>query len=111
MKALRWIGSSQKDLMLFPVAVRKEIGYALHVAQMGDMYVHAKPLKGLGSGIYEIVSDHDKNTYRSIYVVNLKDAVYVLHAFQKKSKEGIKTPQEEIDVAKDRLKRLKASLR
>jgi phage-related protein len=107
---LKWIGSSHKDLAGFPIEVRREMGYALHIAQMGGMYVHAKPFKGCGSGVFEIVSDYDKNTYRSVYLVNISNTVYVLHAFQKKSKVGIKTPQEEIAIIKDRLKRLKASL-
>lgn len=110
MRTLKWIGSSHKDLMQFPAEVQKEIGYALYVAQMGGLYMNAKPFKGSGAGVYEIVSDYDKNTYRSVYIVNIDDAVYVLHAFQKKSKVGIKTPQEEVNIIKDRLKRLKASL-
>ncbi len=110
MVPLKWLGSSHKDLMEFPLEVRREIGYALHVAQMGGMSIHAKPFKGCGSGVYEIVSDYDKSTYRSIYVVNIETTVYVLHAFQKKSKVGIKTPQEETNVIKERLKKLKALL-
>mgnify|MGYP006391579425 CR=1 FL=1 len=70
-----------------------------------------KPLKGLGSGVYEIVCDYDKNTYRAVYIVNIGEAIYVLHAFQKKFKTGIKTPKEEIDVIKERLKQLKQTLK
>lgn len=87
------------------------MGYALWLAQMGEHYENAKPLKGLDSGVFEIISDFDKSTYRSVYIVNLGDAVYVLHVFQKKSKTGIKTPQEEIDLIKQRLKLLKAQLK
>ncbi len=67
--------------------------------------------KGCGSGVYEIVSDADKSTYRAIYIVNLNDTIYVIHAFQKKSKTGIKTPREHIELIKDRIKRLKEMLK
>jgi len=80
--------------MGFPAEVRHEMGYALYIAQRGETAELAKMFRGHGSGVYEIVSDHDKNAYRAIYVVNLGDAVYVLHAFQKKSKKGIATPKE-----------------
>ena len=110
MRLLKWIGSSHKDLTQFPAEVQKEMGYALYVAQMGGMVMNAKPFKGCGAGVYEIVCDYDKSTYRSVYTVNIANAVYILHAFQKKSKVGIKTPQEDVNTIKDRLKRLKASL-
>ena len=110
MKDLDWVGSSKKDLMEFPEEVRQEIGYALHLAQQGETYNQTKIFKGYGSGVYEIVSDHDSNAYRAIYIVNFGDTIYVLHAFQKKSKKGIKTPKEELDVIENRLKRLKAML-
>lgn len=110
MKKLRWLGSSKKDLLEFPKEVRHEIGHALYMAQKGETYELTKLFKGHGSGIYEIVSDFDKNAYRAIYVVNMGDDIYVLHAFQKKSKRGIKTPKEEIAVIEQRLKQLKAML-
>ena len=110
MRALKWIGSSHKDLTQFPTEVQQEMGYALYVAQIGGMYMHAKPFKGCGTGVCEIVSDYDKSTFRSVYIVNIANAIYVLHAFQKKSKIGRKTPLEEVSIIKDRLKRLKASL-
>ena len=110
MKALEWVGSSKKDLIEFPEEVRQEIGYALQLAQMGETYSKTKMFKGYGSGVYEIVSDHDSNAYRAIYIVNIDDKVYVLHAFQKKSKQGIKTPKEELNIIESRLKRLKAML-
>lgn len=113
MKKLEWLGNSKKNLMAFPQAVRQEIGYALYIdiAQEGGKYESAKLFKGYGSGVYEIVSDHDKNAYRAIYTVNLGDKVYVVHAFQKKSKTGIKTPKEELLVIEERLKCLKAILK
>lgn len=107
MKELEWLGSSKKDLMNFPKEVIQEMGYALYLAQKGERYNKAKPFKGCGSGIYEIATESDKNAYRTIYIVNLNDIVYVVHCFQKKSKRGIKTPKEEIEVIKQRLKILK----
>jgi len=109
-KELEWLGSSKKDLMEFPEEVRREVGYALYVAQKGGTHESAKMFKGYGSGVYEIVSSYEKNAYRAVYIVNLDDRVYVLHAFQKKSKQGIKTPKEELIVIEERLKRLKATL-
>lgn len=107
MKNLLWIGTSKKDLSKLPIKVKQEIGYALWMAQNGEHYENTKPLKGLGSGVFEIISDFNKNTYRVVYIVNLGDSIYVLHVFQKKSKTGIKTPQEEIDLIRQRLKQLK----
>ena len=111
MKSVKWIGSSKKDLLEFPKEVRFEIGHALYVAQKGETCESAKLFKGHGSGVYEIVSDYDTNAYRAIYIVNIGDAVYVLHAFQKKSKKGIKTPKEEIAVIEERLKQLKQMIK
>ena len=105
LKPLRWVASSKKDLLEFPDAVRREIGYALDFAQAGDKHPSAKPLKGFhGAGVLEAVEDHKGNTYRAVYTVRFSDVVYVLHAFQKKSKKGIATPQPEIELIKDRLK-------
>ncbi|MES2217635.1 MAG: type II toxin-antitoxin system RelE/ParE family toxin [Pseudomonadota bacterium] len=111
LKKLWWVGSSKKDLKSFPEEVIREIGYALYEAQKGDTHESAKMFKGCGSGVFEIVSDFNKNAFRAVYIVNIKDAVYVIHAFQKKSKTGIKTPQEHVDLIKDRIKRLKETLK
>ena len=111
MKSLKWVGSSKKDLLTFPKEVRFEMGHALYVAQKGETYESAKQFKGHGSGVYEIVSDYNKNAYRAIYVVNIGEEVYVLHAFQKKSRTGIKTAKEEIAVIEERLKQLKQMLK
>ena len=106
LKPVRWIGSSREDLQGFPTAARRNIGYALHFAQAGDKHPAAKPLQGFGSaGVLEIVEDHDGNTYRAVYTVRFAEVVYVLHAFQKKSKRGSKTPQRELDLIKARLRR------
>ena len=104
-KRVEWIGSSKKDLLSFPDEVQHDIGFALTVAQFGGTHDSAKPWKGLGPGVMEIVSNHDTNTYRSIYTVNIGNVIYVLHAFQKKSKSGIATPKEDIEVITVRHKR------
>lgn len=105
-KPLFWIGSSKVDLKEFPDEVQDVIGHALDVAQQGKKHSDAKPLTGFGgAGVLEIVDDHDGNTYRTAYTVKFPGAVYVLHAFQKKSKKGIATPKQEIELIKNRLKR------
>jgi phage-related protein len=103
-KPLFWIGSSLNDLLAFPEAVKDEIGTALSVAQFGVKHPRSKPWKGTGPGVFEVVEDHRGDTYRAIYTVRLKDAVYVLHAFQKKSPSGIKTPRRETELIAQRLK-------
>lgn len=105
-KRLVWIGSSLSDLKEFPEDVKDVLGYALYQAQTGGKHPAAKPLKGFaGAGVMEIVEDYDTNTYRAVYTVKLADIVYVLHAFQKKSKSGIATPKKELDLIKARLQR------
>ena len=103
-KPLDWVGSSKKDFMAFPKEAQAEMGNALGVAQFGGKHPSAKPLTGLGSGLYEVVEDYDGNTYRAAYTVQFKDVIYVLHAFQKKAKRGIATPKPDIDLIKQRLK-------
>ena len=103
LKPIIWISSSLKDLKKFPNEVQREFGYALYQAQMKKKHHKAKPLRGF-DGVMEIVSDYDKDTYRGIYTYKLGDDVYVLHSFKKKSKKGIKTPKEEIEIIKRRLK-------
>ena len=104
MKAVRWVGSSYDDLLALPEEVRRAVGYALYVAQNGDKADNAKPLKGFGGGVLEVIEDHDGDTYRAVYTVRFERAVYVLHAFQKKSKRGIKTPKRDLDLIETRLK-------
>jgi len=105
-KPLFWIGSTRRDLREFPEEVRRPFGYALRLAQQGEKHPHAKPLKGFGgAGVLEVVEDHAGDTYRAVYTVRFAGAVYALHAFQKKSKHGAKTPKQEIDLVKDRLRR------
>jgi phage-related protein len=103
-RPLEWVGSSRDDLKAFPDAVQDHIGFALYQAQVGQKHRDAKPLAGLGAGVLEIVSDFDRNTWRVVYAVRFRDAVYVLHAFQKKSKRGIATPKPEVNLVRHRLK-------
>jgi phage-related protein len=104
-KPLIWIGGSNKDLMALPLDVRKFFGHALDFAQRGDQHDAAKPLKGFGSaGILEVVESDSDGTYRAVYTVKFAQAVFVLHCFQKKSKRGIVTPKEDMDIIRARLK-------
>ena len=100
-----WMGSSRDDLRDFPSQVRSDLGKALYAAQQGDTDPAAKPLKGFGATrVMEIVDRHDTNTYRTVYTAQFADALYVLHAFQKKSKKGIATPKPDIELIKQRLR-------
>lgn len=104
-KPLEWIGSSHKDLMALPVDVRKFFGFALSLAQAGDKHDAAKALKGFGgAGVLEVVEADVGGTYRAVYTVRFVEAVFVLHCFQKKSKRGIATPKEDMDIIHARLK-------
>jgi phage-related protein len=104
MKPVRWVGSSRRDLKGFPTPVRRHIGQALYAAQCGEEYPSVKALKGFGGrSVLEIVAPHEGDTYRAVYTVRFQDALYVLHAFQKKSKRGIATPKKEIDAIQQRL--------
>ena len=105
-KPVVWIGSTRADLASFPEEVKDAIGFALYVAQQGGKHPSAKPLRGFGgAGILEIVEDQAGDTYRAVYTVRLAGRIYALHAFQKKSKVGGKTPKSEIDLIKFRLRR------
>jgi len=104
-KNLVWIGSSRRDLKSFPAEVKDVMGYALYQAQVGRKALSAKPLAGFGgAGVLEIVEDHQTDTYRAVYTVKFSEFVYVLHAFQKKSKKGIATPKPDIDLIKRRIR-------
>lgn len=98
-----FVGSSRKDLKAFPEAVQDEMGYILYLVQCGDHHRAVKPFKGL-NGVYEIKSDYDKDTYRLVYALKIGENIYVLHAFMKKSKRGIKTPKEALEIIKHRYK-------
>jgi phage-related protein len=104
-RPLYWIGSSKKDLMGLPVDVRRFFGHALNFAQQGEQHEAAKIMKGFaGAGVLELVEDDADGTYRAVYTVKFKEAVFVLHCFQKKSKSGISTPQKEMEIIHARLK-------
>jgi phage-related protein len=105
-KPIRWVGSSKEDLSAFPDDVKRRIGIALFEAQIGRKARYAKPLRGYGgAGVLEVVDDFDGDTFRAVYTVRFAEAVYVLHAFQKKSRRGIATPRSEIELIRTRLRR------
>ena len=107
-RRLVWRGASKADFMAFPQIVQREMGYALFLAQMGERHsTTAKTLSGFsGASVIEVRESHDGNAYRAVYTVRYADAVYVLHAFQKKSKKGIATSKADIDLVEKRLKDL-----
>ena len=109
-RPISWVKAARKEFEGFPEKVRTEGLRALTIAAEGAKSDSAKPLHGLGSGIFEIVLNDRSGTYRVIYAVQIGDDLWVVHAFQKKSKKGIKTPQQEIDLVRERLKRLKEIL-
>jgi phage-related protein len=105
-KPVRWIGSSREDVSDFPDPVRLRVGGALWEAQLGGKAAWTKPLQGFGgAGVLEVMDDYDGDTYRAVYTVRFSGVVYVLHAFQKKSKSGIATPRHEIALIEQRLRR------
>ena len=107
-KPVRWVGGSRDDLRGFPDEVRNRVGGALWEAQLGRKAPYAKPLKGFGGGgVLEVVDDSAGNTYRAVYTVRFAGVVYVLHAFQKKSKRGIASPKHDLDLIRQRLNRAK----
>ena len=108
LRPLRWIGSSRKDYLEFPAPVQDGFGFELHLAQSGLRPPSAKLLKRLGSGIVELIDNHDGDAYRAVYALRFETAIYVLHSFKKKSKQGIKTPQSDIDLIQQRLKAAEA---
>ena len=103
-KPLFWIGSSKKDLLMLPEAVQDHFGIALSVAQFGGKHPSAKPWKGEGPGIFEIVSDHRGDTFRAVFTVRSECAIYVLHVFQKKSRRGKKTSKADVELIYQRLR-------
>jgi phage-related protein len=104
-KPVVWVGSSRKDLREFPEPVRDHMGYALYVAQQGGRHRDAKTLADFGgAGVVEIVKDYRGDAFRAVYTLRYQGAVYVLHAFQKKSKTGRKTPRGDIELIKQRLR-------
>lgn len=104
-KPLYWIMSAKKDLLAFPGEVLDTIGYHLFVVQIGGTPNNSKPLKAFkGAAVWELIENYDTDTYRVVYTVRFRCAVYVLHSFKKKSKQGIKTPSNEIEIVRQRLR-------
>ena len=105
LKPVAWIGSSKKDLKKFPEIVQESIGDAIQEVQYGRKPLSAKPLSGFhGAGVLEIIDNHDGDTYRAVYTVRFAEVIYVLHAFQKKSRHGIQTPKQEMELVHIRLR-------
>ncbi len=103
-KPVVWIASARSDLKTFPKAVQRHVGQALYAAQRGEEYPSVKALKGFGGrSVLEIVIAYDRDAYRLVYTVRFPNVIYVLHAFQKKSKKGSATPEREIDLVRRRL--------
>lgn len=107
-KPLFWVASSRRDLLAMPEAVRREFGMAFSVAQHGGRHRAAKPWKGEGPGVFEVVGNHVGDTFRAVYTVQFRYAVYVLHCFQKKSPSGIRTARLDIERIRERLKTARA---
>jgi phage-related protein len=104
-RELIWVGSSRRDLRSFPQTVRRTFGIALYVAQLGERPPEAKVLRGFGgASVLELIDDFDRSTYRAVYTVRFATKIYVLHAFQKKSKRGVATPREDVELIRERLK-------
>lgn len=99
-----WMGDSKKQLKKMPEEVQKQMGGELYLAQRGEDPPHSKRLTGLGNGVFEIRDDFDSNTYRLVYAVQIGKRLYVLHAFQKKSKKGIATPPRDVELITRRYK-------
>ncbi len=103
-KPLRWVASTKLDLLAFPRQVVSEVGHSLGLAQVGQKYAKAKPWKGEGPGVFEVVVSFDGDAYRAVYTVRFERAVYALHAFQKKSPSGIRTDARDIAMVSSRLR-------
>jgi len=106
-RIVRWVEDSRERLQVFPAQVRKDIGHALYLVQTGQTPPSAKPMRGIESGVFEIVDDYDTDTYRAVYTVKVGRSLYILHAFMKKSTRGIRTPKREIDLIRRRLRRVR----
>jgi phage-related protein len=110
-KPISWVKAARREFEKFPEGVQLEIRFALTLAAEGSKADIAKPMKGLGSGVFEVALRHGGDAYRTVYAVQMADAVWVVHAFQKKSKHGIRTPRKEVELIRDRLKRLREMLK
>lgn len=102
LRPLVWMGNSRRNIQAFPEEAQKIIGDELQLIQFGGMPKDAKPFKGIGSGVFEIALRYDTDAYRTVLAVQLGEKIYVLHAFQKKSKKGIATPKRDVELIKQR---------
>ena len=109
-RPISWIKAARRDFEEFPEAVQSDLLDALTLAAEGGKSDKAKPFKGVDGGVFEIALRHRGDAFRTIYAVKMSEAIWVIHAFQKKAKSGIKTPQMEVDLIRERLKRLKEAL-
>ncbi len=107
LRPLVWMGNAKRNLQAFPKEAQKLIGDELQLIQFGGMPKDAKPFKGVGSGVFEIALRFEGDAYRTVLAVQLGERIYVLHAFQKKSKKGIATPKPDVDLIKQRYKEAK----
>ena len=110
-RSISWISAARKDFEKFPATAQSICLAALSIAAEGENADIVKPLKGFGSGVFEVVLPHRGNAFRVVYAVQIDDAIWVVHAFQKKSTKGIKTPKPDLDLIRERLKRLKEALK
>lgn len=110
-RKISWIKAARKDFEDFPEGVQSDMLDALTIAAAGGISDKAKPFKGVDGGVFEIALKHRGDAFRAIYVLKIHEDIWVIHAFQKKSKSGIKTPQMEVDLIRERLKRLKEALK
>ena len=109
-RPIGWIKAARKDFERFPKGARERVLMALTIAAEGHKADIAKPMKGFGPGVMEIALRHQTNAYRVVYAVEIAGSLWVIHAFQKKSKTSIKTPKAELDPIRERLKRLRMEL-
>ncbi len=107
MRPVVWLGNSRRNIQAFPPDARRIIGGELQLMQYGGMPKDAKPFKGIGSGVIEIAIRHDGEAYRTVVALQFGRNIYVLHAYQKKSKKGIATPKQDVDLIKQRYKEAK----
>lgn len=110
-RPISWLRGARKDFEDFPEGAQIEMARALTILAEGRMPDIAKPLKGFGSGVMELALRHRGDAFRVVYALQIDDDIWVIHAFQKKSKSGIKTPKQEIDLIHQRLKRLREMLK